>query len=139
MEFTYKRTYKSNKLYEKFLIDNKEVDKHTYDLLDTDSFENIKNTKIDKETAVANMKYPNIHPISEKVKNKDEFIDAIVEIVNHIKVSKVNDGVENIIELIESVGNEQYLIGYADAILQLKDDLGVAYVKFVKKSQRRSK
>jgi hypothetical protein len=133
MQFTHTKHYENNKIHEKYYIDGKEVEKHTYETLDNDAFEeHIKNIKPKVNKGCVDLKQPSLVSICNHLESPEEFHAEINGIVNHIKVSDVNNGACKIIEIINIVREQQYMAGYIDGITNVKDDLNSCIIKLAK-------
>lgn len=133
MEFTHTKYYKDNKLHEKYYINDKEVEKHTYEALDNDAFEeHVKNTKPKEKKELIGLKQPSLKSLSNHVDSPSEFHDAITDIVNYIKMSNMSNSACKIIDMIDVISEEQYMVGYTDALINIKDDLNSAVIKLAK-------
>jgi hypothetical protein len=137
MEFICKKIYKKDVLMEKYYIDDQEVDSWTFETLDSDAFEKLKNINIPKKTYKLNLKKPDNKPLSESVMEPEEYRESLKEIVNNIKIFKTDEAVQFLIALLDSVGDESYKSGYVDSLLNIKDDLSLAVSQLLKKSTRR--
>jgi len=123
MDFTHKKTYKKNQICENFYINDIEVDKHIYDTLDDDEFEiNIKNVKAKRIRSGIDEKQETI-PLCQTTQDPNGFYKEIIEIVNYIKISNVNDCVDKIVQIIDAIGEEQFKTGYVQALLSTKSKI----------------
>ena len=133
MEFTHKKYYKDNKLHERYYINDKEVEKHIYESLDNDAFEeHMKNIKPKDKKGHIDLKQPCLPSLCSHIENPNEFHDAITDIVNYIKMSNISNGACKIIDVIDVISEEQYMIGYTDALINVKDDLNSCIIKLSK-------
>lgn len=133
MEFVYKKQYKDNTVKEQYFINNKEVDKYIFESLDNDAFDKMRNVKAEKTKGFIGCKLPVKKPTIEAAVNPEDFNEVLANIVNFIKTSKMSDGIEKLLTVMDEVSHEEYYQGYMDAISKLRDDLGVALVKMSKK------
>ena len=132
MDFTHKKNYKNNKICENFYIDDIEVKKHVYEMLDDNEFErHIKNTKT-KEVGFTIDEQKQIPNLCQSVQDLDSFTEEIVDIVNYIKISNVIDCVDKIIEIIDAIGEQQYKVGYIQALEGIRSGVDKAIVKSYK-------
>ena len=132
MDFTHKKNYKNNKICENFYIDDIEVKKHIYEMLDDDEFErHIKNTKT-KDVKFTVDKQKQIPNLCQSVQDLDSFTEEIVDIVNYIKISNIIDCVDKIIEIIDVIGEQQYKVGYIQALESIRSGVDKAIVKSYK-------
>jgi len=138
MEFTQKKVYKKDKVYETYFIDNKQVDQYVYESLDNDAFEkHIKNMKLKKQESNIDIKKIQSEPIINQVENIEDFNDIIVDIVNYIKISKVSDAVERIVTALDDVADQSYTNGYINAFITMKDNLDMTINKIIKKTYKK--
>lgn len=137
MELTHKKTYSNNGIVEQFFVNDKKVDRWTYDMLDDDAFDKLKNTNVksDKPKIVVKQPQPKQKPVSKKIAMPEEFEEVLEGIIEYIKISSKADGMERIIETLDYVSGETYVYGYTDALMHIKDDVADAIIKLTRRSR----